>query len=290
MKGVLRWLRIGLFSVVLLLVGVGAVIYLLSERILGRTYTEPRVDIAVPSDSQSVIEGRRLSMVRGCSRDCHGMGIEGGVFIDNLLLARLVAPNLTAAVRKYSNADLVRIIRRGVRPDGSSVIGMPSEMFSGLTDEDLGKILAYLRSVPPHAGPAPERRLGPIARVAFVAGKLRPAAELVRKATLLTSTGPQDGDSTAVGGYLARTSCTECHGLDLRGGDTAPDLRIAAGYSFEAFTGLMRRGKALGNRELPLMSRVARGRFSHFTDQELGFLYAYLISQAAMPDSIMRGP
>jgi mono/diheme cytochrome c family protein len=217
------------------------------------------------------------------------MEIEGGVFINNVLLARLVAPNLTTTVRKYSNADLARIIRRGVRPDGSSVIGMPSEMFSGLTDEDLGKMLAYLRSVPPHPGPAPERRLGPIARVAFVAGKLRPAAELVRKGDLMTGTYPPDDDSNAAGGYLARTSCTECHGLDLQGGDTAPDLRIAAGYSFEAFTGLMRRGKALGNRELPLMSRVARGRFSHFTDQELLVLYAYLVARATIPDSASTG-
>ena len=119
---------------------------------------------------------------------------------------------------------------------------------------------------------------------------MRPAAELVRKAARLTDTYPQDGDSTAPGGYLARTSCTECHGLDLRGGDTAPDLRIVAGYSFEAFAWLMRRGKALGNRELSLMSRVARGRFSHFTDQELRVLYTYLISPAAMPDSTTRGP
>lgn len=284
MKRIWRWLRIGLFSAALLLVVAGAVIYLLSERILRRTYSEPRVGIAVPSDSQSVIEGRRLSMVRGCSGGCHGREIEGGVFIDNLLLARLVAPNLTAAVRKYSNADLARIIRRGVRPDGSSVIGMPSEMFSRLTDEDLGKILAYLRSVPPHSGPAPQRRLGPIARVAFVAGRLRPAAELIRTAARLTDTYPQDGDSTAPGGYLARTSCTECHGLDLRGGDQAPDLRIAAGYSFDAFTELMRGGKALGNRDLPLMSQVARGRFRHFTDQELRGLYTYLMARAAESD------
>jgi len=284
MKRILRWLRIGLLAVVLLLVVAGAIIYLLSERLLRRTYTEPRVDIAVPSDSESVREGHRLAVIRGCSRDCHGSEIQGGVFIDNLLLARLIAPNLTAAVRQYSNADLARIIRRGVHPDGSSVIGMPSEMFSGLTDADLGKILAYLRSVPPHPGPGPERRLGPGARVAFVAGKLRPAAELVRRAGLLSGTWPQDGDATAPGAYLARTSCTECHGLDLGGGDRAPDLRIAASYSLEDFQNLMGTGKALGNRELPLMSSVARTRFSHFTDQELRGLYTYLIARAGKPE------
>jgi len=97
---------------------------------------------------------------------------------------------------------------------------------------------------------------------------LRPAAELVRRAALLSDSWPQDPDSTAPGAYLARTSCTECHGLNLRGGDQAPDLRIAAGYSFDTFMELMWHGKALGNRELPLMSQVARGRFRHFTDQE----------------------
>ena len=279
MKRILRWLRIGLLSIVVGSVLLGAIVYLLSERLLRRTYTEPAVDIPVPSDSASVREGHRLAMVRGCSGGCHGMGIEGGVFVDDPLLARLVAPNLTAAVRRYSNADLVRIIRRGVRPDGSSVIGMPSEMFSMLTDEDLGKILAYLRNVPPVGGLPPERRLGPIARVAFVAGKFRPAAELVRKTALQSGTYPEAGDSTASGAYLARTSCTECHGLDLRGGDRAPDLRIAAGYSFEAFTDLMREGRALGNRELPLMSQVSRERFRHFTDQELRRLYTYLIAR-----------
>ena len=290
MRRILRWLRIGLLSIVLASVLAGATVYLLSERLLRRTYTEPAVDIAVPADSASVNEGLRLAMVRGCSGGCHGTGIEGGVFIDDPLLARLVAPNLTAAVRRYSNPDLVRIIRRGVRPDGSSVIGMPSEMFNGLTDQDLGKILAYLRSVPPRGGFTPERRLVPIARVAFVAGKVLPAAELVRRASALSGTYSQDGDPTAPGGYLARTSCTECHGLDLRGGDRAPDLRIAAGYSFEAFRELMREGRALGNRELPLMSEVSRERFRHFTDQELRGLYTYLIARAAESKRALHAP
>ena len=282
---ILRWLRIGFLSALVLVVGASAIVYLLSELALRRTYTEPSVDIAVPNDSQSVREGHRLAQVRGCAGGCHGANTEGGIFIDNLLLARLVAPNLTTAVRRYSNADLERIIRRGVRPDGLSVIGMPSEMFSGLTDEDLGKILAYLRSVPVLPGPAAERRLGPLARVGFVMGKLTPAAELVRRARPLTGMWPPHGDSTALGGYLARTSCTECHGLDLGGGDPAPDLRIAAGYSLEAFTDLMRTGKALGDRELPLMSPVARQRFSHFTDEELQELYAFLVARAAQRDS-----
>jgi cytochrome c553 len=282
MKRIMRWLRFLALSVVVLLVLGSAFVYILSERILRRAYTEPRVEIAVPVDSTSTSEGHRLALIHGCA-SCHGADVNGSVFVDDPLLARLVAPSLTAAVRRYANADLVRIIRRGVRPDGSSVIGMPSEMFSGLTDADLGKILAYLNWAPSRPGMGPERRLGPVARIAFVAGKLRPAAELARRAGQLSGSWPRDADSTAPGAYLARTSCTECHGLDLRGGDQAPDLRIAAGYSFEAFTELMRQGKALGNRGLPLMTEVARSRFRHFTDQELRNLYTYLVARAASP-------
>jgi cytochrome c553 len=283
MKRIMRWFGFMALSLVLLLVLGSAILYALSERILRRTYTEPRVEIAVPRDSMSIKEGHRLALIRGCAT-CHGADVNGAVFIDHPLLARLIAPSLTAAVRSYANADLVRIIRRGVRPDGSSVIGMPSEMFSGLTDADLGRILAYLSGTPPRPGLSPERRLGPVARFAFVAGKLRPAAELVRRAGRLSGSWPRDPDSTAPGAYLARTSCTECHGLGLRGGDQAPDLRIAAGYSFEAFTELLREGKALGNRELPLMSEVARSRFRHFTDRELRNLYTYLVACAASPE------
>jgi cytochrome c1 len=38
----------------------------------------------------------------------------------------------------------------------------------------------------------------------------------------------------------------------------------------------MRSGKAAGNRELRLMSGVARGRYAHWTDQEVDDLYAFL--------------
>jgi mono/diheme cytochrome c family protein len=286
MPRLLRWLRNVLLGLLGLVVLAAGVLYFLSERIVHRTYREPLVNLAVPTDSQSIAEGRRLATVRGCSGGCHGSLIEGGVFIDEPLLARLVAPNLTAAVRTYTDAELARIIRRGVRPDGQSVVGMPSEMFSPLTDEDLGKIIAYLRSVPPQEGPGREVRLGPLARLGLLAGKYATAAHEVHRADSLARIYPHPGDSTAQGAYLARTACTECHGLALRGGETTPDLRIVAGYSPEAFATLLRTGKASGNRELKLMSLVARKRFTHFTDAEIHALYQYLITRAASRDTV----
>jgi mono/diheme cytochrome c family protein len=201
--------------------------------------------------------------------------------VDEPLLARVVSPNLTIAAREYTDAELERIIRHGIRPDGRSVVVMPSGMFSVLDDADLGRIIAYVRSVPPVPGRPREVRIGPLARLLFALGKFEPAAAEVSRAVALSASYPSGHDPMARGAYLARTACTECHGLDLRGGDKAPDLRIAAGYSRDAFAHLMRTGKGLGDRELPLMSRVARRRFSHFTDNEIGALHDYLLARAA---------
>jgi hypothetical protein len=54
-----------------------------------------------------------------------------------------------------------------------------------------------------------------------------------------------------------------------------------AAYTRENFNRLMRTGKALGDRELrAAMSRVARRRFSRFTDAEIADLYDYLVARA----------
>lgn len=281
MHPVLRWALRGLLVIVGLALVVSGLVYALSERALHRLYREPLLDPVLPADAGAIAEGRRLAQLRGCSGGCHGSEIEGSVFMDEPLLARIVAPNLSAAVRRYSDAELARIIRRGVRPDGRSVVVMPSEMFSALSDADLGKILAYLHSVPPHPGLGREVRLGPLARLGLALGKYQTAAQLVQRADSLASVYPAPGDPAATGAYLARTVCTECHGLDLSGGEKAPDLRIAASYSAEAFTRLLRTGKASGDRELELMSRVARRRFSHFNDAEIQALRTYLLARAA---------
>jgi mono/diheme cytochrome c family protein len=279
-KRVLRWLRNALIGVIALALIAAAVIYSLSELALRRSYDPRGTSVAIPADSASIAEGERLARIRGCL-GCHRSKLEGGLFIDDPMLARIAAPNLTKAVRVYSDAELEGIIRHGVRPDGRSVVAMPSDMFRVLDDADLGKILAYLHSAPEVPGQARMVKPGPLGRLGIALGKFKPAAEDVRRVETLSDSFPAAGSPVARGAYLARTVCTECHGATLSGfaGET-PDLRIAAGYSPEQFVRLMRRGVALGERELGLMGEVARSRFSHFTDEEIEALYAYLLSRA----------
>jgi len=285
MKRVLRWVGIALGSLVALAIIAYGVLYVLSERVLNRTYDRPAVAFAItiPSDPASITEGKRLAVLRGCFADCHGKAVEGQVMFDQPIIGRAVAPNLTAAVRKYNDAQLEAIIRHGVRPDGSSVLIMPAEIFIGLTDEDLARIIAFLKSVPEVPGPGPSISLGPLGRLGLVTGEFKMAPQRIAE----TVPPPEAASDEAKGGrYLARTICAGCHGTALHG-DTnpefsSPDLRMVAAYSSDDFTRLLRTGVAFGGRDVRVMSQQAREHLSFLTDAEIAALYSYL---HAMPDA-----
>jgi cytochrome c553 len=276
----MRWLRrLGAALVALLLVAVlgYAVIYAMSEYTLRRTYPVPRVTLSVPTDADSIREGERLATLRGCMNGCHGKRGEGAVMFDMPMIARIVAPNLTAAVRRLSDEQLVGVIRYGIKPDGRSAIVMPAQAFGLMNDADLGRTIAFLKTLPPADGPAGQVTLGPLGRIGIALGELHDVRQEIEAAL----PPPAGADAQAeTGRYLARSICGECHGTGLRGDSnpdfTSPNLRIVLAYSPDAFTDLMRNGKALGGRELKVMSGIARAHLSRLTDDEIAALYAYL--------------
>jgi mono/diheme cytochrome c family protein len=277
MRRLLRWIAIAAGSLLALIIAAYAVAYVASERILRRTYEVPPVVLSVPTDAESIAEGRRLATTRGCFNGCHGKNAEGAVMFDEPMIARIVAPNLTAAVRRYSDAQLAVIVRKGVRPDGRSMLVMPAEAFTWLTDADLGRIVASLRSLPPSTGPGPGISVGPLGHIGLAVGQFKTVAQLIADA----EPPPEaTGEQAAFGRYLARTTCAQCHGTNLKGASTpdftSPDLRIAGAYSPEAFAELMRTGVALGGRKLGTMGPWARQTLSQLTDAEIAALYSYL--------------
>ncbi len=157
------------------------------------------------------------------------------------------------------------------------MVVMPSEGFILLTDEDLGRIIAFLKSLPAIEGPGPSFSLGPAGRIGFAVGQFKLVTQLIAE----TVPPPEaTSEEATYGRYLARTSCVQCHGTDLRGTSnpdfTSPDLRVAAAYSPEAFTQLLRTGVAIGGRKLGVMGAWAQSNLSQFTDAEISALYSYL--------------
>jgi cytochrome c553 len=282
MKRLMYWLGMAIGTLAALAVAAYVVVYVVSERELRRTYPIPTTAVLLPSDPAALAEGQRLATIFGCFSGCHGRQAEGIVFFNEPKIARIVAPNLTTSVRKYSDAELAVAIRQGLRPDGRSMVVMPSESFAVLTDADLGRIIAFLRSLSPTVGPGPDVSPGPLGRVGFAMGKFKTTARLVAEAV---SPPAATSDNAAHGRYLAQVVCSHCHGADLRGSSnpdfTSPDLGVVTAYSSEQFTTLLRTGVATGGRTLGVMGSYARKNLSHLTDSEIAALYEYLHALAA---------
>lgn len=276
MKRLLRWTGyiLGSLCAVVVLIVIG--IYAVSEYRMTRSYEMPSPLIGqmeLPNDPAVLAEGERLAHIRGCI-GCHG-NLEGAVFFDVPLLARITAPNLREAMNKYSLQELDAVIRHGVYPDGSGTLAMPSSMLHFLSDEDLLAILAFIRSVETESQelPADRHRIG--IRALLALGFFQMQADTIDDLPPMKS--GQLNDSSANGEYLVRTTCTECHGVRLGGDEMgSPSLVAAKAYSPEAFHRLMKEGVAIGDRELGLMASVARSRFSHFTDEEIEAMHKYL--------------
>lgn len=83
---------------------------------------------------------------------CHGPGLSGGK-TPGAPPDWPVAANITpSGIGHYTLADLTRLLRTGVRPDGSHVNdGMPWKFTQSLDDTEIAAIYAYLRTVPPRA-------------------------------------------------------------------------------------------------------------------------------------------
>ena len=227
--------------------------------------------------SARVAHGKRIADVLGCT-GCHGANLQGERFYE------LYASNLTRDLRDYSNSDIERVLREGVPKNGRDLWGMPSELFQHLSEPDMAALIAYLRTLKPAGGPTqPPLPFPPEVKKLIAAGELKPAAEFVRETK---GKGPPDlGPTHALGRYITRVTCAECHGPELKGGSDTPDLTVAGAYSRAEFERLMTTGVPTGGRKLKneLMAAVAKERFSQLTRHERDVLYAYLKARAERP-------
>lgn len=283
--------RLGIvLGVVFIPILIGAsIVYLESGRQISRTYSVTPASLVIASDSASLARGRHLVTVRlGCT-NCHTVDLGGQVVIDAMPFGRFVAANITPAgvVQAYTDADWVRAIRNGVRPNGKPLLFMPSHIFANLGAEDLAAVIAYVKTVPPVTRDHPPSAVGPIGRMLLVTGKapLIPAKLIDQRAPLPMA--PPAGVTTEYGHYLATTGgCTECHGRGLSGGkfaggpDDPPAQNLTpAGigqWSQADFIRAMREGQRPdGTAIKPFMPWQTMGKM---TDDELRAIYLYLKS------------
>lgn len=278
MKTLLKWAGYVVAGIVGLAVTLVLGVFLASEAKIRWPVERPVSTLKASTDTGAVARGKRVAVLNGC-QNCHGQALEGNLFHDDPKLMRAYAPNLSLLLAKGSDAAFDGAIRHGVGLDGRRLWIMPAGAYKHLSDQEVGDLMAYLRTLKPTGERQPRMGFGPIARVGVLIGKLHSEPDAVRDAgdLKLADLGPQH----ATGRDLAR-GCIECHGqnLDGRGPMPTANLDIVASYDPADFERLLRTGVAAGNRKVGLMSEVAPVRFNILSSAEIASLQGYLTARA----------
>lgn len=290
-----KWIGGVLVAVVAVAVAGAGIVYAASERKLRESFDTTVPPIVVPTDSALIARGEHLVRhVVSCTL-CHGADLGGAVYMSSAPIGVMAGPNLTTGRggigADYTDLDYARAIRRGVRRDGRSLIVMPSEVFTHLSQEDLGAMIAYIRQVPPVDREVPRSGFGPVGRALLAVGKMN--ILVAGKTPRITPPESVPRDTTpAYGRYLADISgCHGCHGYGLSGGRVAgpPDLPPASnltpagiGHWTEAdFSRVLREGtRPDGSAVDEFMPWTI---FRGMTDAEIRALWLYLRSVPPKP-------
>ena len=279
-----RYCAWGLIGVIVAALGACFFVYVSNMRMLERRYPVVQMPILAASGPEAVQRGKRLADLTGCT-DCHRQDLRGGVFIDEgWMYGRYYASNLTLKAQLYSDEELARIVRLGVRPDGRGMVAMPSFGFVRLTDGEMADIIAFLRKEPVGGADQPEHFIGMVDQWNLWRGRsLKTAVSYVagERDKEPVDAGPQH----AAARHLVGIVCAECHGGDLKGNgwDTgAPDLIVIESYGLPELKRLLRTGTGVGGTELGLMTRVAKDRLHHLSDPEISDIHAYLVARAKL--------
>jgi mono/diheme cytochrome c family protein len=287
MRKIAHYLAV-LLIILLGLIGVAALVSTaVAGSRLNQTYEITPENIEIPTDPAAVARGAYLAGAI-CS-DCHGGDLSGGKMVDEPGMATVYAPNITPSetgVGDFSDADYVRAIRHGVDPQGRGLMIMPAEVFINWSAQDLGAIIAYLKSLPPNDNSTPPRSLGALGRILFAAGMMGDVmpAEYIDHAQPFPAM-PPIGETAEYGAYMTQLYfCTGCHGQDMRGGvqphsdpdmGPVPSAVDAANWSQDEFitaltTGVKPDGSLFDNERMPWQSIA---RLNH---EDLTAVYLYL--------------
>jgi cytochrome c1 len=190
------------------------------ESSIGRTYEIAEPAIVHSNDPRVIARGKHIAeSIGGCtSKDCHGADLGGGRTIQMGPIGTITGPNITpgGVAAAYTDGQLARLIRHGIKRDGRSLRFMPAQDFAWLPDADLSALISYVRAVPRVDRPSGPLKVGILAKVLDRRGLV--AIDIARRIDHSKLDQPKSSAASAdYGAYLAR-SCRSCHGDHLSGG------------------------------------------------------------------------
>ncbi len=288
MKRIIRWFAYVVVTLVVLLGAALGYVYAASSSKAGKKYAVPAVHLNIPSDSASLARGEHLVVAISKCVECHGDDLGGKVLFDDPSLGLIAGPNLTTgaggSLAGYSDDDLELVIRHGIRRDGTSTLVMPVADYQYLTDDDVGRMIAYVRSLSPVDRSIDSSFLRVVGRILVATN----AAPLYTAGTTDPTYRPPVSvvadTSLEYGKYLAKIGgCTGCHGPGLGGGPIPGMPPTAPPASNLTPTGV----GSYSDAELETMLRTGKRPDATEIDVSMPWRYTALMSPLEMRATIM---
>lgn len=222
-----RWIKQSLLGVGALFgvtgAGVGGYAFVQTsayDESMTKVYDVPLTAVERSSDPDVLARGKHLaeSLAACAGSHCHGEDLGGGDTLTMGPVGTITGPNITSAGlgAAYSDAELFRLIRHGIKKDGRSVTFMPSHEISWLPDADVMAVISYLRTVPPVQRANGATEIGTLGKVLDRRGQI--ALDIARRIDHANiELAPKPTPTAAYGRFVAKL-CTGCHGESLSGG------------------------------------------------------------------------
>ncbi len=232
-KRILKWA-----ALVIAVVVIGGAGYLLLQvrafnRSTARVYDVALPQVALSTDSAVVERGRHLAESLGECTTCHGPNLGGGAVEDFGPLGSVTFPNVTTGndgrLAAYSDGELARLIKHGIKRDGRTVRFMTAQNTAWWPDQDVAALISWIRTVPPADG-----NPGVVSFTAMAKVLDRFNAIPVDVARRIDHANPPKAPPPApdaqYGAFVA-IGCRGCHGETLAGGPIpgAPLMRAILG-------------------------------------------------------------
>jgi hypothetical protein len=259
-------------------------------------------DVAVPdvvrsTDPAVIARGDHLvHSIGGCaSAACHGHDLAGADQPTVLgPLGQFAGPNITGAGLgvAYTDGELARLIKHGIKKSGTSVRFMPSQDISWLPDADVVAIVSYVRTVASVDRPNGATVVGTLGKVLDRCDQI--VWDVARRIDHTQQETPPAPEPTAqYGAYIGRL-CSGCHGRHFSGGaipgahrsipvppNLTPDRTGLAEWTFADFDRLMRTGARKNGQKLDPFMPIEE--WQSLDGVEMRAVFAYLESLPPRP-------
>lgn len=197
---------------------------------MSKVYELPLPPVEVSTDPAVLARGQHLAESIGACIDCHGPDLGGKMMADMGPIGVVHVPNITAGGKgaDYSDAEMRRLLRDGVKRDGTSLVFMPSADFRWWPEDDIVAVISWWRTQPEVHRESQVSEIGVMGKVLDRMDML--PIDIARRIdhALAPDVAPEPAPTAEYGAYLGKL-CQGCHGAHLSGGPipgAPPDMAV----------------------------------------------------------------